>query len=803
MNNKKYVELLAPSGSRLSAIAAVNCGADAIYLGGKSFNARRSADNFSDEELEDIIDYCHLRGVSVNVTLNTLYNDDELDKVVEFAKKLYRMGADALIIQDMGLFSILRGALCDISLNASTQLTAHNSSAVSFLHNEGFNRVVLARELSLDEIEKIIKENPDCAIECFVHGAICVSYSGRCLFSSFIGERSGNRGACAQPCRMKFTLRKDERPVASGYLLSPCDMESVKNIPKLVEIGVDAFKIEGRMKSPEYVAMVTKTYRKYLDLALEGKKALPSEKDISELWQVFNRGGYSLDGYHNTFASRKMISENTPKNSGIEIGYIRQVLRDNKYVIKINKGFTLINGDGIVATDSRGKSVGAYISSAPKGGSSDSVEVILEGRLNKGDRVFRTFDKALSDSLKPMYSEDMPKREVAASFRAVKGEDIMLSLSCDKVGISVRGSAPEAALNKPTDKAAIIRQLEKSGNTPFIIRADNIEADEDIFIPVSQLNSLRREGVEALENALIKAYKRAEVKVSAFEEHSDKASEQQLCALVPDVRVLEEIAGYGFKRIYIEYERENLSKIDRCAELCHKADCELFVAFPSIMREDSFDEIMSFVQKMESGPVDGYLLRNPMHNFNCSKKIAFDYTFNVFNKASYAYYKGFCDSITLSTELKLPLIRNIADCNSELVVYGRMVLMTTHQCPIGNFKHSREGKFCPERFKAAGFELVDRTGAVFPLEASCDFCYCRVLNSRPLCVARDIEAVRKTGCGLLRLDFTTEAPQRAGDIAYLFDMLVNKGALDDRAKRVLDDLNKEGITGGHYFRGDI
>ena len=249
LNKKNCAELLSPVGTRESLYSAVNNGCDAIYLGGKKFNARKYASNFSDEELIEIIDFCHIRGVKVLITLNILYKDCEINDVLKFVSKMYSAGVDAFIVQDLGIFSILKKIFPEIRLHASTQMTAHNIHTVKFLEKLGYARVVLSRELSMNEIENICN-NTSCEIEVFIHGALCVSYSGRCLMSSLIGERSGNRGQCAQPCRLKYAFYKNGKKIAENYLLSPSDIMSLDFIDNLVNSGVKSFKIEGRMKSP-------------------------------------------------------------------------------------------------------------------------------------------------------------------------------------------------------------------------------------------------------------------------------------------------------------------------------------------------------------------------------------------------------------------------------------------------------------------------------------------------------------------------------------------------------------------------
>ena len=315
------VELLSPVGDFDCLKAAVQNGANCVYFGANLFSARAYAKNFNDEELKNAIEYCKIRGVKTNLTLNILIKDDELKQAFELAKKAYEFGIDAIIVQDLGLAKMLIKAFPDLPIHGSTQMSVHNLQGALELQELGFSRVVLSRELSIEEIEYIC-QNSTIEIECFIHGALCISYSGQCLFSSIIGGRSGNRGTCAQGCRLPYELIENENTVLDkGYLLSTRDLCSLDYIPRLINCGVTSFKIEGRMKSPEYVATVTKIYRKYIDLALSGKPYIIDETDRKNLMQVFNRGNFS-SGHLDTHPNRNLIFTEKPNNMGLFLGQI-------------------------------------------------------------------------------------------------------------------------------------------------------------------------------------------------------------------------------------------------------------------------------------------------------------------------------------------------------------------------------------------------------------------------------------------------------------------------------------------------
>ena len=405
----KKIELLSPVGGYEQFIAAVECGADAVYLGGSAFNARNSATNFSDEELQQAIKYAHVRGVKVHLTLNILIHDNEIKDVIEFAKRAYSYGIDAFIVQDLGVVNLLREVIPDATIHFSTQGTIYSLEGVKALENFNFERVVLSRELTLDEIENVCK-NTDTEIEIFVHGALCICYSGQCRFSSLVGERSGNRGKCAQPCRLKYTLYENDKKKKSEYILSPKDLCGIHDLVRIIKIGVKSLKIEGRLKSPEYVACVTSIYRKYIDLAYsliekgEEDKFKVSEEDIKKLAQVFNRGGFSK-GYYYGQSSRELMSYERPKHWGTYLGKV--IDYDNRRkLVKVRLYTDLNMGDGVeIVNDTLPGNIVTYIEKDKKQiKAAKNGEVVfigdIVGNINKGEDIYKISDKALNTELK-------------------------------------------------------------------------------------------------------------------------------------------------------------------------------------------------------------------------------------------------------------------------------------------------------------------------------------------------------------------------------------------------------------------
>lgn len=341
---KNNVELLSPAGDMDCVRAAVQNGADAIYLGASSFNARASATNFTMDELKEVINYAHVRNVKVHLALNTLIKNNEFSEALSIAEKAYEFGVDAIIVQDLGLASVLINSFPKLDIHASTQMTTHNLGGVKFLEGLGVKRAVISRELSLREIEYICR-NSNIEIEAFIHGALCISYSGQCLFSSMVGGRSANRGKCAQACRLPYKLLEDNTVIDSGYLLSPRDLCGLDFLPSLIEAGVKSFKIEGRLKSPEYVATVTRIYRKYIDLYFSSNPYEVNIKDRKDLLQVFNRGNFSV-GHLDKEPNLNLVFKEKQNNMGIYIGNVSNY-DSKKGHVTLNLNDMLAVGDSI------------------------------------------------------------------------------------------------------------------------------------------------------------------------------------------------------------------------------------------------------------------------------------------------------------------------------------------------------------------------------------------------------------------------------------------------------------------------
>ena len=466
------VELLSPVGDFDCLKAAVQNGANCIYFGANLFSARAYAKNFNDEELKNAIEYCKIRGVKTNLTLNILIKDDELKQAFELAKKAYEFGIDAIIVQDLGLAKMLIKAFPDLPIHGSTQMSVHNLQGALELQELGFSRVVLSRELSIEEIEYIC-QNSTIEIECFIHGALCISYSGQCLFSSIIGGRSGNRGTCAQGCRLPYELIENENTVLDkGYLLSTRDLCSLDYIPRLINCGVTSFKIEGRMKSPEYVATVTKIYRKYIDLAISGKPYKIDETDRKNLMQVFNRGNFS-SGHLDTHPNKNLIFPEKSNNMGLFLGQIEKYNQSKGLItLKLNEPVEI--GDTISLENETGTYTISELmnnNNNIKNASIDETVTFgrMKGKIKVGNKVYKMSSKALTQSVLSTFENDTQTRKIPLNceVKIVKNSPISIHISSAseieiyrKLDIYCEvDTIPTDSINHPLEKEKVISQI--------------------------------------------------------------------------------------------------------------------------------------------------------------------------------------------------------------------------------------------------------------------------------------------------------------------------------------------------------
>ena len=507
MKDHQKIELLAPAGGPEQFKAAVNAGADAVYLGGSLFNARIGAGNFTLEEMKRSLDFGHLRGVKTFVTMNTLMDDKDIHKALDYASKLYRMGVDALIIQDLGLGLAIREALPDFELHLSTQATVCSPEGVIAAQELGYKRTVLSRELTLDEIRECAAVGE---IEVFAHGALCICYSGQCQLSRYIGGRSGNKGMCAQPCRLPYTHRDlNGHIISTGSVLSPKDLCQIDNLGELIDAGVSSLKIEGRMKSPEYVATVISIYRKYIDQYYDKGTYEVTEKDRTDLLQAFNRDGFT-EGYIHGDPGSSLMTSGISKNTGVFRGTVIRAF-EKKGLAEI-RPISEISMHDVVEIRSNVSTTSFKITYLKETASGSVIIGDLKDPVSKGAEVYSLISASLTDKARSI--AETPRRVPVDIFMSLRaGQPAEISAKHIVSGISCKYTAPET-VPQPALKAAlkeedIIKQLQKTGDTAFFIRKIRISMDNDIFLPVSRINSLRRNVLESLDSAVRTSFERS------------------------------------------------------------------------------------------------------------------------------------------------------------------------------------------------------------------------------------------------------------------------------------------------------
>ena len=557
------VEILAPAGSMESLVAAINKGADAVYLGGNKFSARAYASNFDNDNMLKAVDYAHSYDVKIYVTLNTILKENEIEEAVRYVGYLYEIGVDALIIQDLGLLKRIKEDFPLMEVHASTQMTIHNGEAAVYFKDKGFHRIVLSREMTLEEI-KYISKDLGIETEMFVHGAICVAYSGQCLMSSMIGGRSGNRGRCAQPCRMEYTLRGEKSGETKGHLLSPKDMCTIEDVEDIVETGVYSLKIEGRMKRAEYVAGVVDNYKKAVNKVLYNKK-YDEQAGKRQLLQLFNRSGFT-NAYLKKNTGKDMMSFNSPKNSGISLGVVD---KSGDIVIKED----LAVGDGIRYRDkgftlSKIVHNGNEVKSAKRG---DKVK-LYPIDYKKGDELFKSLNKQLFDELEEYLKPYTKKIPLNAVVNFAVDKPVAIKINYKGNDYEVLGEVVQKAEKRPLDQERIKEALKKSGEVAFKIENIEFENFEDGFMRVSDLNNLRRDIIEKITKKVCRSYRRKRpAKGDKSKVSSEKTNVEIICSCITKEqgealieRKIENIAVDLFSR-----EKNSVKKKDRL-ELAEK-----------------------------------------------------------------------------------------------------------------------------------------------------------------------------------------------------------------------------------------
>ena len=722
------IELLSPVGDFECLKAAVQNGADAVYFGAGSFNARAFASNFDDDALEKAITYAKLRGVKTNLTLNTLIKNDEMQSAIELARKAYEFGIDSIIVQDLGLARYLIKNFPGLAVHGSTQMSVHNLEGVLALQKMGFSRVVLSRELSLEEIEYICK-NSDIEIEVFVHGALCISYSGQCLFSSMVGGRSGNRGKCAQPCRLPYELLENENTIDKGYLLSPRDLCGLEYLPKLVNAGVSCLKIEGRMKTPEYVATVTRIYRKYLDLAIAGQSYNIDENDKKDLLQVFNRGGFS-SGHLTGAENHQLVYKNKSNNMGIYLGTISS-FNNNKGHITFTTIDTVSVGDKISIENKKHETATYTISelmindkNIPQGVNGQKIKIgRMKGNISIGDKIYKISDKELTSTALNTLNQELRKVDLTCKLIVKKDMPISIEIT-DNNGIClniVSEIYPVPALNSPITVDRLNTQISKTNNTPFQFTNIEIDLEDGLYIPgISNINELRRQALAQYEEKLIQSFRRKSnvLKLDNLT-NSSQPSNKKISILL---NVLNNNLDYtllnGVNKIYIPFKYFVLKDYATTLENITKA-FDTYIYMPTIIR-NNYNKLINnkLSEVLNSYTIKGFVVSNIgnlelLRNYKDNYEFICNYTFNIFNNLTINELPY--DVVTLSPELnKADLLAFSSNTNCELIVYGRTPLMNSNYCLLG--KTNKCYNSCDQlcfRTSSHKYYLKDRLGFLF------------------------------------------------------------------------------------------
>lgn len=824
----KKVELLAPAGSYEAFLGAIHAGADAVYLGGQRFGARAYAENFTDEEVCLAIRYAHLYHRKVYMTLNTLMKEYEMAEVYDYMKPFYEAGLDGVIVQDIGLFSYIKEHFPGLELHVSTQMTITGVYGARLLKELGAKRIVPARELSLAEIKEI-KSQVDIEIETFIHGAMCYCYSGQCLFSSLLGGRSGNRGRCAQPCRLPYQAVIDEvqeapkavtgsapvkrnktehmtgKPERTGksftvqteqYPLSLKDMCTIEMLPRLIEAGIDSFKIEGRMKKPEYAAGVTALYRKYIDRYYANPKVkfAIEDKDYAQLKTLYMRSDLQ-DGYYDRHNGAEMITPHKPSYVGCDdalLASIRETYIDNKLSIQIQGAVTL-----------------------------------------------------------------------------KEGSPLCISVRYGETEVTVYGQTVEQAKKQPLDKESVEKQMRKTGSTAFTFAELDIRMDNNVFLPLKAINELRREALAQLEDAIIAenakmsrdsedCYEAETETAQSIEkecqieetqeteagqsrgeytefasdrEKSSYKTEQQhirseqrtlLTAEVTNLSQLKAVCESGaVQRVYVSSDLlmepeadEVLNLYDRQSRVYANGNnaCEdtkvpsLFIALPHILRRRSQSYLERLKEKLQAYPVEGVMVRNLegyewLREIGWKKEIIADANLYAWNNESKGFFAGRGIGMTAPLELNGKELRRLGMQGMEVIVYGRIPMMITANCV-----RKTNGKCILEERSAKGGRadsikaenpkystvLTDRYNKKFDVITYCRHCYNIIYNSVPLSLHQFMNTIAKENPMSMRLSFTTESDRETSEVIRYFAARLD-GA--DEQPPYAD------YTNGHYKRG--
>lgn len=813
MSQKGFImELLAPAGTMENFMAALESGADAIYLGGKVFNARAHAANFGIDELREAVRLAHILDVSVYVTVNILIGDTELKDLEQYIKDLNSIGVDAIIVQDLAVAEIAKRVAPNIHLHGSTQMTAATLDAVRFYESLGFTRVVLARELSLKEIQHICK-HCKAEIEVFVHGALCVCYSGQCLMSSFIGGRSGNRGACAQPCRLPYELldSKGESvlPKHEAYLLSPKDLNYSEHMNELAAAGVTSFKVEGRMKKVSYVRQVIGTYREILD------EASIHENQRKALASGFNRGFSTA--YLEDTVGRQMMTVVAPNHQGKPIG--ESYTKKGEVYLSLTE--PIEQGSLVKILQSNG-SVTYYTVDDEWTCVSDTL---YKGRPAEGLAVGQLYLASTPKNTKTRGLQEFTRKYDMSVYLSVgsNGETNYTELTAildSGLSVTVTNEYVPAIANKvPTSLEKVTEQLGRLGNTLFRLSYVDIP-DGPYMWPASVLNALRRDAVTALETALITHHVESwqALQVTGDVDYDFKAQHElsydtcpMISARVDEIEGVKAAISGGAQKIVFGGDRLSrtpyaLSIYDEVARLCAQSDVICTFATPRVVKDDEVEAYKHTLEAIVQAHPDSISIHVPqallwLRELGYTGAIEADTGLNIFNTPTLHFWEQLHIScVNPSQELTLKQITELAKHSHvpiETMIHGYTEMMISEYCAIASFVGTGSKVNCPMPCVKESYSLKDRKGEIFPIRTD-PYCRMHIMNSHEMDMRAYVPMLLQKGISILRIDGRHMKPSYVKDIVSQY-VGIATGTMEAPPKKI--DSQGESITRGHYFRG--
>lgn len=789
----KRVEILSPAGSMESFRAAINAGADAIYLGGNMFGARAFANNFDQNQMIEALDLAHIHNVKVYLTVNTLLKNAEIEhSLFEFLKPAYEHGLDAVLVQDLGVFEFIKRHFPKLDIHASTQMTTNSEYSAKLLEQMGVTRVVTSRELSLEEIRNI-RKNTSIEIESFVHGALCYCYSGQCLMSSMIGGRSGNRGRCAQPCRLQYDVLDANGAVIrtqGRHVISPKDMCALELLPDIIEAGVYSLKIEGRMKSPEYTAGVVSIYRKYVDMYLKygRKKYHVDEQDVQKLMDLFNRGNFS-NGYYNTHNGIDMMSMMRPNHQGtaaIEIvevskGRMKVKALEELYpqdIVDVTPEFTWTNGQG------------------RKSGEVFTINIPQNLKVRPKNVYYRVRNNKLLSEIDEQYINQNRRESIQVEASVCVGEPIRIKATCRGIEACVTGSVVQQAQSRPMDEAQISKQLSKLGNTEFVAKDILVEIIGMAFVPVQELNELRRELIDKLQNQLILTREVVDIQQAiANKELSELVKTPDTYVMVSNTEQLDVVVGMNsITRIYYDMAIGGLVPWKSIVDRSHQHGKEIYLAMPHVFRGHTIKRFNSCFEEIMQAGFDGFLVRNlDEYSFLLDNQvkwpIVLDYSVYHFN--DWMEHNAIVDGasgFTAPLELSGSELMHMDNSNTELIVYGYIPYMISAQCVMKNSKKCQQGS----NLANSKIYLKDRMGKQMAVVNYCHWCYNVIYGSDCLNLLGQMEKIMHIAPRAVRIDVSM---LEVGQIKELLNKAIET-IYNGKEYEWSDNYTK-----GHFLRG--